>query len=577
MKQKMLVGVCWFLCSTTVYTEPFLPEHHYTYDDFSPSVSSLLHREREIRDKEHGVQIKEVVTDVIQEHDKKHTDQKQSTQSVSTPVIYQKTPTCYGTAAKLDLFYDDERLTNKLVSICFKQVSIRKTLDTISALTGISLLLDADVVGTVRDFCFENLPVGHALRILLGNNNPKLALVADHDVWRVRLYDKACEALLTHQAVRALQEVSCKTIKLCHVTYHEQWKTKVEQLWSQICGKQADHGAFLFFDQQNKQVVVKGPAQAVADFEQCLKAIDIPIPQIRIEARIILASKDFEDSLGFNWTGIYDRCASGSDGYGSVKCQHTTFHGVGIGEQPDEPARDKFSGLLTWGLNLIAPNLAKNPLMNLPFTFANKAFTKRLNLLLNAAEIRQEIRTILKPSLLVNSDDVAEILVGEELPHEVKVQETIEGARMNVSTTNYKDIGTKISVKPQVLPGHGSVMLEVFIENSRLKEPSPFLASSCPPAVMGTTSPPGGAFEACRSSRGVYNYTIETSRSRNRVVLKDGQTTLIGGLVVSSHETAKRGVPYLSKIPLVGWLFRGKRKVALDKQILIFITPTLVA
>ena len=152
----------------------------------------------------------------------------------------------------------------------------------------------------------------------------------------------------------------------------------------------------------------------------------------------------------------------------------------------------------------------------------------------------------------------AEILVGEELPHEIKVQESIEGKPTNVTTTNYKDIGMKLKVKPIVAPDHKAVFLDIFVENSDVVAPKAVLQSSAD------------------SSRGNYNYTVRTSRSRNRVLLNSGQTTLIGGLMMTVKENSKTGVPFLKDIPVLGFFFGGSRKRFVDKQLLIFITPTLI-
>jgi len=73
-----------------------------------------------------------------------------------------------------------------------------------------------------------------------------------------------------------------------------------------------------------------------------------------------------------------------------------------------------------------------------------------------------------------------------------------------------------------------------------------------------------------------FNYTVQTARSKNKVLLKSGQTTLIGGLITKGEEDVRTGIPLIQEIPILGWLFKGKRKKKIDKQLLIFITPTLI-
>jgi general secretion pathway protein D len=191
--------------------------------------------------------------------------------------------------------------------------------------------------------------------------------------------------------------------------------------------------------------------------------------------------------------------------------------------------------------------------------FGNKDFSwNRWNVIIDAAENRGEIKTVLKPSLLVNNDEWAEVLVGQEMPHETKIAETVEGQPSNVSTTQYKDIGIKIKIKSMVVPTQESVFMDIFVENSYLTE-SKFNFRTLP-----------------SQEKEGFNYIIETSRSKSRVLLKSGYTTMISGLISNTEEKAKSGIPILQKIPVVGWFFQGNRKSMIDRQLLIFITPTVV-
>jgi type IV pilus assembly protein PilQ len=249
---------------------------------------------------------------------------------------------------------------------------------------------------------------------------------------------------------------------------------------------------------------------------------------------------------------LYDRRAS---------VKHFDFAGIGLNDKgPSGPdGKPLFKSLIGWSLNFV-PAAAKAA-ARIPFVFGDRTLsTKRLNLELNVAENRNEIKTILKPSLLVHNDETAEILVGEELPHQVRLDEAIEGKLTNVTSVNYKDIGMKIKVKPTVAPSLQSVFLDIFVENSLVAKPTIALDG------VGTTGATGTQF----------NYTIQTSRSKNRVLLKSGQTTLIGGLITEGTAKEKTGVPYLQDIPILGLLFQGRHKKIVDKQLLIFITPTLV-
>jgi len=377
-------------------------------------------------------------------------------------------------------------------------------------------------------------------------------------VWRIMKREKAVEFLVAHEEKQKNQLTVVKRITMFNILWDEKFKKRIQDLWRSMMGKNAEQqGFYLSFDDHGKNIIFRGTKHQVKQFEKWLTDIDVRFPQIRIEARVMIAQKDFEQAIGFEWSGVYDQRAS---------IKHFDFAGVGIGKTNDEPT-NKFADLLCWSLNFL-PDVVNPFTIKLPFVFGGKNFaTKRLNLLLNAAEHREEVQTILKPSLLINNKEMAEILVGEEMPQEVRLQETVEGNPTNITTIGYKDIGMKIKIKPIVAPDLQSVYLDVYIENSQVAKSS----------IMSTASS-GGLFSTAQSNgvREPFSYTIQTSRSHSRVLLANGQTTLIGGLIVKTQVNTFTGVPYLHKIPVLGWFFKGKRKATLDKQLLIFITPTLV-
>jgi type IV pilus assembly protein PilQ len=374
------------------------------------------------------------------------------------------------------------------------------------------------------------------------------------NIWKITTISRAKERLFTLAQDRLEKDYLSECVTLFNAKWDEELKKRLEKLWQGIIGAQGGKcGTYIIFDDNSHKVLFRGRGTQIQDFKKFLSEIDIAVPQVRIEARVVVASKDFEESLGFKWSGFYDRRSS---------VKHFDF--VGVGSKTDD-VTGIFKDALGWSLNFLPTPIkatAKKATMQLPFLFGNKNFeTKRLNLILNAAENKSELRTIVKPSLLVNTDEWAEILVGEELPHETRVSETIEGSLANVTTAHYKDIGTKIKVKPSVAPDHKTVLLDVFVENSSVSVKDSNDQISTLPSVSG-----GGTF----------NYSIETSRSKNRVFISSGHTTLIGGLIINTREDIKTGIPGLKDIPIIGFLFKGTRKAFVDKQLLIFITPTLV-
>jgi type IV pilus assembly protein PilQ len=389
-------------------------------------------------------------------------------------------------------------------------------------------------------------------------------------------YALAIELLRVREQQRRDMDYGNATYTIQHTKWDDKFKVRLEKLWEGVVGDQKGKpGTFVAFDDSSKKIFFKGHVQQVHDFETMLKEIDIEIPQVRLDVRVIIADKNFEEMLGFQWSGRYDRkMASRRLEFASFGAKQTPVieKDAGAAGSGTNPTVNTPFGVITdWSLNLIpgwktndtVNGFAKNSgMFSMPFIFRNADYTKLLNLTLNAAENRHEIKTILKPSLLVNSEETAEILVGESMPLQTMVAESVGSNISNVTTTQYKDLGIKVNVKPVVCPGNDSVFLDIFLENSSLT----------PLTTPITWSQPTSSGAGTQS----IGYTIKTSRSKNRVLLHSGQTTLISGLIVNTRDTMKSGVPFLQDLPVLGWFFRGTKKSVEDKQLLIFITPMVM-
>lgn len=548
----------------------FWPQEHYGIS-IPPTNTTLLKQEHQRQEKKQLENINAIVERVVKEDledgaipsrvgERKKKKRKKNVKQCGQCCSTGQAATTKATVdllvpeirSLLDQQYEDQALTQNKITVKLHEISLRKAVDLIAKMTGVNFVMDADVEGFVRNFSFNKTPLSAVMALLLSNNMPRLTLIKDRGVWRILKQVTAIEEC----KVRAEKSIEQDTIAACIATLYVSWnpefKKRIEQLWQGIIGNVAIKSHYLVFDDESRKIFCRGRSSFVQDFKKAISEIDIDIPQVRIDARIVMASKDFEESLGFEWSGMYDRSAHlGNNAFG--------FAGIGIGEKNNtDPAG--FSNLLGWALNFIPTTIRNSRTIQIPFSFGNKNLsTSRLNIMLNAAEDKKEMETILKPSLLVRSQEVAEILVGEEMPQETRLQETVEGSPTNVTTISYKDIGMKIKVKPVVAPDKKAVFLDIFVQNSYVDQSSVTVSNNPNISTMGS-----------------FPYTIVTSRSSNRVVLRDGQTTMISGLIENSKKRSQTGVPWIQEIPVLGWFFKGKRKRIQDKQLLIFITPTLI-
>jgi type IV pilus assembly protein PilQ len=539
--------------SDDLFIPPKQPEMPYV----PQMTSKMFQEERDNRDKEELSDIEKIVKKVVKSDDKEL--EKQAEELVKDKDKFDKLLSTFsknssskeeGLAVSkeseklLDSFYQDSAFLDKKITLKLKSSDIRQAITLMGKAAGLDFVVDSNVVGVVGSINLDNVPVSSALKIVLSGNKPSLALIKDLGIWRILLLKDSLE-ILKNRAENLRQEDFVSDFAVMYnAKWADEFKQHVEKMWQGLVGKSInDTGFYLVFDDNTRKIFFRGRKNQIADFKRFLQEIDAKIPQVCIEARVIIASKDFEESFGLQTSGVYNRSASVS----RKGWSYVGFGPVKTGGQGDiDPAN-----LMDWSLNLLPP--AASQLLNIPFIFGGRDLnSKRLNLVLNAAESKNEINTILKPTLLVNSQEVAELLVGLQVPIATSVQERLEGTLRDINTVNYKDLGMKLKIKPIVTPDGKSVFLDIYVENSYIKD-----------GVNATT------FDSKKS-------IITTTQSHSRVLLKSGQTTLIGGLISNEKHVERSGVPILNKIPILGLLFQGTRRVKNDDQLMIFISPTIV-
>ncbi|MCK4517915.1 hypothetical protein KAT92_04005, partial [Candidatus Babeliales bacterium] len=438
--------------------------------------------------------------------------------------------------------YADPVLSNKKISLSLKRANTRDVISFLAKSSGLNFVVDPDVKGVLHAINFVDVSLATALQSLLQSNQPSLALVKEQNIFRIVPLVRASECL----AVQDGEDFEATSIPLMRMSLGAAQKKQIESLWRGVIGSQSPGAQiYLVLDEEHRIVFCRGRKHHVVALKKFLREIDREVAQVKIEARFVCAEKGFEDTFGLQWSGVYNRRASIGRGVGFVGA------GNPLSAISNQPQSQSQASLVDWALNFLPTpeKVARN--IHIPFIFGGSDLnTKRLNLVLNAAENKNEIKTILNPTVLTNDREPAEILVGENVPIETVIEESVEGRLRNTRTATYKDIGIQFKVNPTVSSDKKSVTLDIFIENSQQSD-------------------------ALTTDKTTYPI-IRTTRSKTRVRLRNGQTTMISGLIKNVKELYKSSYPLFGDIPLLGLFFKGSRKTAQDVQLLIFITPTIV-
>ena len=171
-----------------------------------------------------------------------------------------------------------------------------------------------------------------------------------------------------------------------------------------------------------------------------------------------------------------------------------------------------------------------------------------LNLTLSAAATRGDVTVVSRPVVLTANNEEAQVLVGDQRPF-VQLQRTLptdNGVRDQV--VQYKDVATQLDVRPTI-SADGYVMLEVTQQVN----------------------------DATDAESGVAGAPVISTRSVNtHLLVRDGQTAVLGGLTGRQRGSSRGGVPYLSRLPLLGWVFGRTRRTSAETELFIFLTPRVI-
>lgn len=239
--------------------------------------------------------------------------------------------------------------------------------------------------------------------------------------------------------------------------------------------------------------------------------------RVRIEARITEVSEEALRELGINWNALFSNAPvpqAWSGGVGS---------NLGVGSPP-----------------LLTPDLSPTPGGIAVFTY-QKGVLNALNLRISALERIGSVKNIAKPSVLTINGQKATIKQGVQVPY----QSTGISGGTTVSTVQFKDVVLQLDVTPIVSPD-GRIMMEVELKRD----------------TLGIQTPSGPA--------------INTKEVKTKIIVEDGQTIVIGGVIDDQSNITNEGIPGLVRVPLLKYLFGQERVNIRNSELLIFITPLLV-
>ncbi|WP_320173874.1 type II secretion system secretin GspD [Maridesulfovibrio sp.] len=277
-------------------------------------------------------------------------------------------------------------------------------------------------------------------------------------------------------------------------------------------------------DETTNTLIVMASADQLPQIDNFVEQLDQAQDQVYIEALVLETTLDHAKEFGVEWQG-------GIDLGGSVATLGYT--------------KTKDSNLSTYAANPSSvPGGYSMGVLGDTISYAGKSFPT-IGALVNFTKSATDFNLISAPQIMTLDNAEAEIFVGQNRPYKTG-QSTTSGDAV-VSTYEYKDVGIKLKITPRINREDGLVKLKVFQTYNTVSEAS-------------TTELP----------------ITNDRKTDTTVLLADGSTMVIGGLIRADHTRTEAGVPYLSDLPLLGWLFKTTSNSGTKNTLMVFLSARII-
>jgi type IV pilus assembly protein PilQ len=405
--------------------------------------------------------------------------------------------------------------TGEIISLDLKDYDIKDFFRLISEISGLNVVLDPNVNGNVT-LKLTDVPWDQALDVVLRNS--QLGAQLQGNVLRI-----ATNGTLQAEqnAQKTLRDAEVQAAPLVTRTFLLSYTT-APIVSNTLKTLLSPRGTIITDDRRNALIVTDIPSQ-YNNLESMVKFMDTPQQQVEIEARLLQANKSFSRDLG-NQIGLLIGQNSGNilTGLPSANSPFNRTPPPRAGSAGGLPLIANFPAAATAGLSfLIQPG---GDIL--------------LDELIGVAEARGTAKLLSRPRVTTQNNVAAQIQQGTQIPVQTNVNNTI--------TVQFTSFTLNLSVTPQITEA-GTILLRANITNSQ-----PDFAR----AVNGVPS-------------------VSTQSAQTQVLIPDGGTAVIGGILIDTDSINVRQVPGLGNLPLIGTLFKDTQTTKSTSELLFFITPRI--
>ncbi len=416
---------------------------------------------------------------------------------------------------------------NNPISIDFKDTDIQNVFRFLAEINHLNVVMSDDVSGTVT-LRLKEVPWKQVLSIVLKTH--QLGMERTGNVVRIAPMDVFTNEQQTRDEKRRAEAESKKTeediqdtiLKILKVNF-----ASIDDVASKIENAILSDRGTVETDLRTNSLIITDIPNRIVQAEALLRELDEPVKQVMIEAKIVKIERKSAHELGVQWGGAWGKSSNdryyginGNNSMGGTGLPPVT-DGGGIPAIPSSYAVNLPATAITSGIGLIFGKIDKY----------------NLNLKLSAMQGQGIANILSSPKVLALNQHAARIGQGQEIPYQTTSQDG--------TTTEFKKAELSLEVTPTIT-NNGMVSMEVVVSKDS----------------KGENTPDGPA---------INTQTITTS-----LLLKDGETAVVGGIIESNKTKLNQDVPVLGKIPMLGWLFRHNYKDSDQSELMIFITPRII-
>lgn len=413
------------------------------------------------------------------------------------------------------------RYTGPRIGLNFQKQDVRTILQILADALGFNVVMDDSIKGDLA-LRLDNVPADQALDIIL--HSKELGKTQEGNVMLIeplaKINKRKEEQLKAAKSQDALAPLTSELIQINYAKASE----IAGLLKSKDTGLISDRGRISVDDRTNT-LLVQETRDRLADIRKLVAQLDIPVRQVQIESRIVVANADYSRELGTRF-GVSNQTIRGGTSYG-ISNSAATAHAVAVG------------GPAIGGLNFSLPAAAPAGSFGLSILTGDYHLDWELSAL--QSEGRGEI--ISTPRVITANGKEATIESGREIPYQ-------EASSSGATSVSFKKAVLSLKVTPQITPDD-HILMDINVTNDDVGE-------------------------NVQSGFGALIPSIDTNKITTSVLVDNGETVVLGGVFKETNSDTLDKVPVFGDLPLVGGLFRHKSNIADKEELLIFVNPKIL-